>query len=311
MRFVIYNPASAGGRTGRQWRDIARRLETAIGPFEFQATTAPGDAAPIVRNAVARGAREVIAVGGDGTVNEVAHGLLSAGVASSQRPVLGFVGSGTGGDLCRSLGLEPGLDAACARLASDRTRKLDAVRVQFSDDTGTQSLRHYINIGSLGMSGATVRAVNSAGLSRLLGARGLFHFHSVATLLRYRFQRVGLRIDGTEIDPGPIATVVVANGSCFGGGMRIAPDADPCDGTLDIVVVRGTSRRDLIASMNLVYSGRHMAHPAVRAYRGRKIEAVPMEDQHTGPVLIELDGEAPGRLPATFELLPAALTLRC
>lgn len=311
MRFVVYNPRSAGGRTERRWDAIAKRLAAAIGPFESEPTTRQGDAARIVRDAVAAGAREIIAVGGDGTVSEAADGLLAPYSAAASPVTLGFVSCGTGGDLCRSLGLEPGIEAACARLAAGGKRLLDAGRVSFIDESGREAVRHFVNIASLGMSGATVRAVNNARVSRLLGPRGLFHFHSVSTLLRYRFQRVGLKIDGQEIDPGSIATVVIANGACFGGGMRIAPDADPEDGILDIVIVRGTSRRELIGAMHLVYTGRHVTHPAVRILRGRRIEAIPLDERRTGPVLIELDGEAPGRLPATFEVLPKALTLTC
>jgi YegS/Rv2252/BmrU family lipid kinase len=312
VKFVVYNPRSAGGRTGGEWDHIAARIRNAIGSFEAAATRARDEATLFVREAVTAGASDVIAVGGDGTINEAINGLFRDDLSIPDHVSFGFVAHGTGGDFRRTFRIAPGVEAACARLADGATRRIDLGRVTFVDDAGRPALRHFNNIASLGLSGATSRVVNDATVSRrLLGERALFHFHSVKELLRYRFPTVGLKVDGVDIELGPIATVVVANGRYFGGGMLIAPDAKPDDGMFEVIIVRGKSKRELIAAMNLVYTGAHVNHPAVRIMRGRRIEVAPIEKTPARPIWLETDGESPGRLPARFEILPKALTLRC
>jgi YegS/Rv2252/BmrU family lipid kinase len=311
VKFVVYNPHSAGGRTGREWNRIAAHLRKAIGAFTDAATCARNEATLLVRNAIRQGARHIVAVGGDGTINEAINGLFDDGLTIPPGIEFGFVAHGTGGDFRRTFDISSGIELACARLASGATRRIDLGRIRFVDDRGNVAVRHFNNIASLGLSGATARAVNNAAWSRgLLGEKALFHLHSVRELLRYRFAKVGLSVDGVPVELGPIATIVIANGRYFGGGMLVAPDALPDDGVFDLVVVRGKSKRELIAALNLVYTGRHVSHPAVTLMRGRKIEVVPL-DQVQAPVLLEIDGESPGRLPASFEVLPSALTLRC
>lgn len=311
MKFVVYNPRSAGGRTGREWDRIATHLRGAIGAFSDAATRARDEATLLVRDAIRRGARHVIAVGGDGTINEAVNGLFADDLTIAPDVEFGFVAHGTGGDFRRTFDIASGIEPACARLASGSMRRIDLGRIRFVDERGRPAVRHFNNIASLGLSGATARAVNNAVWSRgLLGERALFHFHSVRELLRYRFAGVRLSIDGMPVEPGPIATIVVANGRYFGGGMLVAPDALPDDGVFDVIVVRGRSKRELIAALNLVYTGDHLSHPAVTLMRGRRIDVAPL-DHAPEPVLLEIDGESPGRLPASFEVLPSALTLRC
>lgn len=309
MRFVVYNPQSNGGATGRHWLEIAKLVEAAIGPFSSAPTRCRDDAARLVREAVANGAQEVVAVGGDGTISEAINGLFGAELPSRSQIVFGFVSCGTGEDFRRALGIAPGIRAACERLASGRTRWIDIGRLTFLDDRLQHTVRYFSNIASLGLSGSISKAVNGAGLTRLLGARAMFRYHSVAELLRYSFPTVRVTVDENQQFEGPVATVVVANGSHFGGGMHIAPMADPADGQLDIVVVKGESKSQLVAAMGLVYTGQHLRHSAVQIMRGRRIVAEPLVLDR--PVLLDVDGEVPGRLPATFEVQPFALMVRC
>jgi diacylglycerol kinase family enzyme len=108
-----------------------------------------------------------------------------------------------------------------------------------------------------------------------------------------------------------ISTLAIANGQFFGGGMRVAPLALPDDGQFDVVVMGDVPKRQALAQMKSIYAGEHLDHPAVRCVRGTKIVAVPVAETGGHPVLVEVDGESAGQLPATFEILPGALNLRC
>jgi YegS/Rv2252/BmrU family lipid kinase len=307
---VVYNPAAGGGATARMWPAIAEGLNGAIGPFEAAASAGIGHAASLVRSALGDGPRLVVAVGGDGTASEAIDGILADGARSAGKPMFGFVATGTGRDFRRSFGWDGGYEADIARIRSGRSRAIDLGRLTHRGEAGRTAVRHFNNVASFGLSGRLVKSVNASSLRSFLRPKQLFKVKSVTTLLGYRFQRVRLEIDDTVNEIMDIAVVAVANGRFFGGGMMIAPDADPADGLLDVIVIRGYGKAQLIRSLNCLYDGSHLTHPAVVAYRGRRIRATPLDEDGTGPVLIDADGEQPGSLPASFEILPGALTLR-
>jgi diacylglycerol kinase family enzyme len=308
--FVVYNPAAGAGRTGREWPSIAELLGSAIGPFEGAASAAAGDLPGLVRAALSGGPRLIVAVGGDGTISEAIDGMFHDGRPVAEGADFGFVSTGTGGDFRRTFGWSGGIEADVARLAGGAVRVIDLGRLSYVDDGGRSATRHFHNIASFGVSGSTAKAAQSATHARMLGPKGLFLLKTVTTLIAYRFQRVRIMIDNHFDETLPIALVAVANGAWFGGGMNIAPGADPSDSLFEIVIVRGDTKLQLIASLNRLYDGSHVTHPAVRVLRGQRVRAVPVDETVTGPVLLEVDGEAPGRLPASFEVLPGALALR-
>jgi diacylglycerol kinase family enzyme len=122
---------------------------------------------------------------------------------------------------------------------------------------------------------------------------------------------VRIRVDGDYDEIASISTVAVANGQFFGGGMHVAPGAKPDDGMFDVIIMGGVPKTRALAEMRKIYAGQHLNDPTVRALRGRKIMAAPVAETGGRAVLIEVDGECAGRLPATFDLLPRALNLRC
>ena len=130
-------------------------------------------------------------------------------------------------------------------------------------------------------------------------------------MLRYRDRPVRIRLDSGFDEITSISVAAVANGQYFGGGMKVAPNAKPDDGQFDVIVMGGTAKSRAAADMKLIYTGEHLNNPAVRAMRGTRVVAVPVAETGGQPVLVEVDGESAGRLPATFEILPHALNLRC
>ena len=309
--FVVVNPRSGAGRTGRDWPNIERALRAAYPHMTLALTRKRGDATALVRHALNEGHHEIVAVGGDGTINEAVNGFFDVNGAIVPDAVFGFVTSGTGGDFRKTFGLESGYDAAITRLREAPVRAIDVGRLSCLTLTGQPTVRYFANIGSFGLSGVIVNAVNRARIAKLFGGKFAFAFHSMLGMLSYRERAVRIRVDGEYDEIASISTVAVANGQFFGGGMRVAPEAKPDDGMFDVVIMGGMPKAQALAEMSKIYTGEHLKNPAVRAVRGRKIVAAPVAETGGHAVYIEVDGECAGRLPATFELLPRALNLRC
>jgi YegS/Rv2252/BmrU family lipid kinase len=306
---LVVNPAAAGGRMKSIWREVAAAAHSHFGEVEVRLTDAPGDAAVIARAFAEQGFDVVVAAGGDGTASEAADGLLQGLEQGATTAALGIIPLGTGSDFARSLGHGGGFEASLARIAAGASRRIDAGRASFVDDAGRLASRHFVNVASLGLSGPIARAVNAARLKRRVSGKGLFYWHSILSLIRYRFQDVRITIDDAAPVEVRIALLAVANGRFFGGGMMIAPDAELDDGILDIVIVRAVSKWTLIRNIHLLYSGAHGNHPAITFVRGRRVVVEPLGDQAANAALIDIDGETPGRIPVTVEVLPKALEI--
>jgi YegS/Rv2252/BmrU family lipid kinase len=300
--FLVVNPESAGGATGRRWPEIQAEVLRAVGEgAEHAFTERPMHAAALTAQALQQGFRRIVAVGGDGTLNEVVNGFFQTGVVPPDA-CLALVPRGTGGDFRRTFGLNGSLRDCCARLRGE-VRPLDVGKVHYTRPDGTPGERYFVNVASFGVSGQVDRAVNSG--NKLLGGKVSFFVASVRTLVGWRDQKVRLRIDGGAEESLGITTVAVANGQYFGGGMRVAPEADPSDGSFDVTIWSGYHLKDFALKSASVYDGRHVRWAGTRTLRCRTLEATSDEE-----VLLDVDGEQPGRLPATFTLLPGALRLQ-
>jgi YegS/Rv2252/BmrU family lipid kinase len=298
---LILNPRSRSGATGRHADALVALLRDALGPLEVERTRGPRDAERIAREAVRAGVDRLVVGGGDGTLGEVASGLLGAGLGSYVR--IGVLPLGTGGDFLRTLGVPRDLRRAIACLREGKALPLDAGLASFVDHAGRPATAHFVNSASLGISGHVCSLVNRS--SKLAGGRVAFLVGSLRAIARHRSEPVALRVDGVLVHEGPLVLAAAANGRFFGGGMCIAPQARNDDGALDVVAVAGLGRVALVRKLPLLYRGTHLDDPAVRSWRGRTVEAEAL----ASAVPIELDGEPLGRLPARFEVLPGALTL--
>ncbi len=307
---AVINPRSAGGKTGRDAQDIARRLADVTGPLTVALTHAPMDASRLTSNALAEGYERIVAVGGDGTINEVVNGFFHEGEAINPLAEFALLNLGTGGDFRKTFDIGAGMDASLERIAGGRVRNIDVGRLTYVTTDGKSGSRHFANIASFGLSGDVVDRVNRSVWMKRLTGRLVYSWASLSGLLRYRAKPVRLKIDNVFDEVITISTCAVCNGQFFGGGMRIAPDASPDDGMLDVIVLGDAPLRETMKSMNDIYTGAHIGNPNVKVFRGRSIIATPVEATAGAPVLIEADGEAPGKLPAMFEILPKALKFR-
>ena len=309
--FVVVNPHSGNGRTGREWKSIERALGVVYPAMSVGFTRKQGEATALVRYALREGHQEIVAVGGDGTINEAVNGMFDSDGTTPQGSVFAFITSGTGGDFRKTFGIEAGTEVAIERLKRASVRPIDAGRVTCLTKSGEPTSRYFINIASFGLSGVIVNSVNRARIAKLFGGSFAFAFHSALTMMRYRNRAVRIMVDGVEDEIATISTVAVANGQYFGGGMRVAPGAIVDDGLFDVVIMGGAPKGQSLADMKLIYTGEHINKPYVRVLRGQHVVVAPVAETRGHAVLIETDGESAGRLPATFEILPRALNLRC
>ncbi|MDF1562663.1 MAG: diacylglycerol kinase family lipid kinase [Deltaproteobacteria bacterium] len=301
--YVVLNPRSAGGATGKSVQKILAAVGARVGELEHGLTEGPEHATVLAREALERGAEMVVAVGGDGTFNEVTNAFLQGGEARFPEAVLGLLPQGTGGDFRKTVGVERKLESACEKLAGRATRRIDAGWLDFVDHQGSPAGRAFINISSFGVSGAVVKTVNES--SKALGGKLSFMIGSARALWHYRDQRVRLIVDGEAEEPIAMTTVAVCNGRFFGGGMMVAPRAELDDGLFDVTIWRDFALKDFAFKKAMLYKGTHLSDPRTRALRCKELRAESDEK-----VLIDVDGEQPGVLPATFRILPGAINLK-
>ena len=295
---VIVNPVAGANSTHRKWARISQILQHIGLHFDYEFTEGAGHAVEIARAAACDGYKNIVAVGGDGTVNEVANGILST--VNPGDISLGIISTGTGSDFIRSVGIPRDYDSACASLTGQRRVVVDVGVVEYQSD-GQRLQRFFVNGAGVGFDAAVVAATSRfpkyfGGTIPYLG--GLFR-----SLLSYRNKPVELRTeDGVE--SARVLTVVVANGSYFGGGMYVAPQARLDDGLLDVLTIGDFGKLELLKCLSMVYKGTHIGHPKVSLSKAR---SVTIESAET--VFVHADGELPGTCPASFRLLPAALNI--
>jgi diacylglycerol kinase (ATP) len=293
--FVV-NPASANGSTGKRWPELAHRAAAAGLSGATLMSDGPGGVTELARQAAADGARLVIVVGGDGTVQEAANGLLGRDTE------LGVIPMGTGTDFVRTFRIPTKLEGALRAITEGRTRTIDAGRVDYRSWDGSDGTAHFVNVASAGMSGAVAKRANET--SKALGGKASFLWATLAVFARWGNTEVSVDVDG-ERREGEMLDVIVANCQYLGGGMRMTPDAQPDDGLFDVLLIGDITKRDLALTLPKVYRGTHLPHPKAEAFRGRRVSVdAPV------PLPIELDGEQPGTTPARFEIVPGALKLR-
>lgn len=299
----IVNPASGGGRTGARWREWEPEALRRLPGARIMHTVAAFDAARLATEAVLAGSRLVIAVGGDGTVNEVVNGMMAAGEPARTESALGILPCGTGSDLARGLGIPTEIGASLTLIAAGaaKARALDVGRLRCVSlaPGGAAVVRHFVNEADFGLGAEVTRRVNAR---TRRGGRATYLWTTVCALLRWRNPEVELRADGGPPQTLKIKSVFLANAPYAGGGMCIAPGARADDGKLRLVVFGCLGRIEAIRRLGETYEGREIEHPLVRYSDCADLLADSSEE-----VLVECDGEPVGRLPARFDLVPGAL----
>ena len=307
MKDVVFivNPNAANGAARKLWPGIAAKAQQRLGATRTLFTERQGHAIALARQAAQEGAGLVVSVGGDGTMNEVVNGLMNDdGTPVNPETAMGQISIGTGGDFRKTTGLPKEPDAALDWLVGESTKPIDVGRLRMIDGDGNQAVRFFINITSAGIGGEADDRVNRT--TKAFGGFVSFFWGVLTAMVGYRNKPVHIVLDD-ERDLGVriVFSIAVANGQFFGGGMHMAPAADLADGLFDVVIIGDLNWREKLFKLPKVYSANHLGLAKVESYRARKVVLTSDET-----VLLDVDGEQPGRLPTTFDLFPSALRFK-
>jgi len=298
---VIVNPVAGGCSVRKQWPRISRQLRDVGLLFDCEFTTGAGHAMEIAREAAETGYRCLVVVGGDGTVNEVANGILCSTHAGNT--ILGIISAGTACNVARSLGIPRDYASACSRLVGQGRALIDVGVVQYQSQ-GKPLQRFFLNVADVGFGSATVDSWKR--LPDRFGQRinsKLRTVEGLRCLTTHRNKLTELRI-GDDIETICCCDIIIANGQYFADGMQIAPHASMDDGLLDVVTVGDVGRYELLKIWPTIYSGSHIAHSKIRESKTTRI-TIKSDEQ----LLVQADGIIFGETPASFRVIPSALTI--
>jgi diacylglycerol kinase (ATP) len=284
---LIANPASGRGAAPAAMKAAAARLESLGHAVTTHTTERPGHATELTAAAVAAGYEVVAAVGGDGTVNEVATALLGTSVD------LAVIPAGTGNDLVRALGLPRTPEAAAETAAQGSSQMLDVWSLNG---------RPFLNVACVGLDAAVAATLASTG--RRFGGAADYIVALAATLRRFRPLSLTVEVDH-HFYAGAVMLAAIANTSSYGGGMRIAPEADPHDELLEVILVEAMPKWRLVSKFPRVFRGTHVTDPQVRCLRGGRVR---IDGDRSAAVMV--DGEVYGALPLVIEPWPHRLRVR-
>jgi diacylglycerol kinase (ATP) len=286
---VVVNPAAGGGKAGKVAGRVEQLLRAAGVDHEIVLSTSGPDLEARVRRAADEGAATVGCIGGDGTVGLAANGLVGS------ETTLAIFPSGTADDFAHAIGLK-GLDASVRAVTAGVATRIDTGRV--STDAAA---RTYVAIASCGFDSEVNEAANAMRVR--LGSTGTYIAAVLKTLSRFTPAGFTIDVDGS-VTQGAHMLVAIGNSISYGGGMKVTPGASIVDGELDVCMLQALSTGAFLRAFPRVFRGTHVTHPAVRMARGKRIHIE--TDRH---VMVYADGERVGPTPATFEIVPASLSV--
>lgn len=298
--WVLVNPRAGSGRSVARGRAFIERVPEA----EMVETAEAGGAVDIARRAAEAHVDVLVSVGGDGTLQQCVTGLCvdAQSVPRVPHTSLLILPAGTGGDYRRTFSLSESVDHAVARLRQPDKREVDVGHISYRLD-GEPRASAFINVLSFGLGGLTDRIVEKS--PKWIGGKATYLLAAARATMVHQPSAVELWIDGTLVETAPFSNVAICLGKYFGGGMKIAPDADPSDGWFDVVTMELGRMRTLGLSAH-IYQGTHLKQPGVKSYQGRHIVA---KAARAADCLIDADGEPMGSLPLSVQLMPRAVTL--
>lgn len=257
----------------------------------------------LTKQALEDGCDYLIAVGGDGTLNEVVNGFLHAGGSDKYKTVLGVLPWGTGNDFVRSVGIQKSIAQLTNLIDNNSVTNIDAGEISLVNPGDKGSLRYFDNIADLGIGAEIVELINGVHLrKKILGGALIFFFTALKVFLTYKHKKVRLSWDGFSWE-GPMLSLVVANGSYFGSGLGIAPEASLVDGQFQVIIFGNLSVWDYLKNYGKLRGAQRIKHAEVQYLRS---DYVKIETQEKN-ISVEADGEISGCAPLEIRCLKGAL----
>lgn len=299
---VVVNLNAAGGRARKVWASLQPYMRQKFGEFEVAITATPDEIEPLLVGAHGRGLTRVVGVGGDGTNYTLINALINLveRVPAARTVTYGMIPVGTGRDWARATGVPLDPLAAVDYLAAAQPTPTDIGVVQYTAVDGSTQRRYFLNIGSAGLSADVVRRVNNTKRRR----PWTFLQASLMAIAAYQVREMRVTLDGELLYEGRLLLTVASNGTTFGHGMKVAPHASPHDGQLDVLMLTDCGRINAAKVLNMVYTGDHLKHPAVRTARGRELRLTSQT-----PLDLELDGEYFSGTDMLYTVRPGLLPL--
>lgn len=307
---LIVNPNSCSGLTGRNWDELYAKMEKVFGGgVKVAFSKKQGDGTKLARDMLRRGFDRVVAIGGDGTINEVANGFFkntgSRPRPVSHRAVMGIVPCGTRNVLAKSLGLPEGIIESCRNFVGGSPVKMDAISVSATDPENGSRMpqRVFLNAAEMGVGAEIIdrsKKVRGMVKSRLVSTVAAI----ISTVPAYESNQCDIFIDGRKKSMN-MTMGVVANGKFLGGGFLAAPEASMSDGLLDLVILKDSGSLKMLDELVNIKTGNYAGDDNILYAKARKV-LIKSEERK---VTVTIDGEPIGILPATFQVLPKALTI--
>jgi YegS/Rv2252/BmrU family lipid kinase len=300
---IIVNPNAGHGMGKKDWSKIEVLLQKYQIPYQHRFTEAKHHAIHIVCEAIQRGFRKFVAVGGDGTMNEIVNGCFTQKYCEPGDLILAMIMVGTGNDWGKMFGIPASYDEAIKIILANNYRLQDTGVVYYFHGTKREK-RYFINIAGLGFDAVVVRKTNR---QKEMGRSGkfLYFWNLLQSLLFYRHTKVEIEIDGKKISD-EVFTISLGIGKYSGGGMMQTPNAIVDDGLFDITVVKRMRKGEIVRNLKMLYDGSILDHPKIEGYTGKDIliDSDPL-------IHLEADGESLGHSPIEFNIIPKSINVVC
>jgi len=298
---VIVNPNAGNGKGKKDWDRISALLNEKDFPFTVKFTERKGHAIILTLEGITAGFRKIITVGGDGTLNEVVNGVFSNTECPTNDISLALIPVGTGNDWGRMFGIPLDYEKAIKIIRDNKLMLHDVGMVSIYDGIEKKN-RYFINIAGLGFESVVVRRTNIQ-KDKGRGGKTVYFYNLLMSLLSYKNTKAEIVIDG-EKTIADVFSINVGNGRYCGGGMRQTPNALPDDGFLDVTIINGMGKFEIIRNLKILYDGTILNHPKIDGYRCKNIKVSSDSVLYT-----EADGESLGHTPVEFSIIPASINI--
>jgi len=279
--FIIVNPCSGKRIYQRGIKLLQKALQACNQTSELQFTQQEGHAVELAQQAVNRGYKHLVVIGGDGTLNEVINGIFTSDCASPEEIVIAAIPSGTGNDWIRQWNITRKTNLT-DYFRSGKRILIDVGVIMEKEDTTTRR-RYFLNAAGLGLDGDVVYRADR--LRTWVGAQSWTYIVAVfLSVFKLRYKQLCIETENEQIN-GDVLTVCIGNGCYTGGGLMQTPKANPCDGVFDIMLVQRIRLRDIPSLLNALLKRKFDLHPAVKTFRSNAVSV-----SSSQPVRCETDG---------------------